>query len=28
LVTGIDPGAKRKAEKIAEGDGFEAVARE
>jgi integrase len=28
LVNGIDPGAKRKAEKTAEGDGFEAVARE
>jgi hypothetical protein len=28
LSFGIDPGAKRKAEKVAQGDRFEAIARE
>jgi hypothetical protein len=28
IAAGIDPGAKRKAEKIAQGDSFEAIARE
>src|SRR5450755_996573 len=28
LAAGIDPGAKRKAEKVAQGDTFEAIARE
>ena len=28
LAAGIDPGAKRKAERVAQGDTFEAIARE